>query len=93
MQALRVCLTYGHPAQGVYVPAGELPLPPLESSEHTMTDSRYNPMWARGRALLVAAEKVAQVVTLVSAGKRKALQEGAPPPRVCHVGSTCVRKC
>ena len=33
-------------------------------------------MWARVRALLVAAEKVAQVAHLVRDGRRRALQEG-----------------
>ena len=40
------------------------------------TAQRYAPRWARCRALLVASEKVAQVLQLVRHAKRRSLQEG-----------------
>ena len=61
--------------QGVYV-HGEARLPTFEPAEHILGSSKFGPMWARVRALLVAAEKVAQVAHLVRDGRRRALQEG-----------------
>lgn len=65
--------------QGVYVPpssASSVSLPSIEGAESVMTAARYAQRWRRCRALLVAAEKVAQVLELLNHGKRRSLQEG-----------------
>ena len=62
--------------QGVHVPKVPVHIAPFESAEVTSSGAQYGPMWARGRALLVASEKIAQVVQLVKHGKRRSLQEG-----------------
>eukprot|EP00964_Phaeocystis_antarctica_P117843 scaffold81672_cov52-Phaeocystis_antarctica.AAC.2 len=61
--------------QGVHV-HGAVALPRFEPAESQLSGARFGPMWGRVRALLVAAEKVAQVSHLVRDGRRKALQEG-----------------
>eukprot|EP00908_Phaeocystis_cordata_P002689 Transcript_12933.p2 GENE.Transcript_12933~~Transcript_12933.p2 ORF type:complete len:284 (-),score=129.10 Transcript_12933:56-907(-) len=66
---------FGFATQGVYVHDG-LALPRFEPAETLLSAARFAPVWARVRALLVAAEKVAQVAHLVRDGRRKTLQEG-----------------
>ena len=61
--------------QGVHVHSA-VALPRFEPAESQLSGARFGPMWGRVRALLVAAEKVAQVSHLVRDGRRKALQEG-----------------
>ena len=62
--------------QGVYVPPHSLTLMPIVSAETVQKANHYAPRWARTRALLVASEKVAQVLHLVRHGRRRSLQEG-----------------
>merc|ERR1712046_188245 len=51
------------------------PLRPLLAADDLMSNAKFTPIWGRARALLVAAEKVAQVMVLVKQGRRRALQE------------------
>ena len=53
-----------------------LTLMPIVSAETVQKANHYAPRWARTRALLVASEKVAQVLHLVRHGRRHSLQEG-----------------
>ena len=53
--------TFTHP-QGVRVTA-DAPLPPIESAESLLSNAVFAPMWSRAKSLLIASEKVAQVVT------------------------------
>ena len=62
--------------QGVYVAPHPVTFIPIESAESVQTAARYASRWARCRALLVASEKVAQVLQLVRHGGRRSLQEG-----------------
>ena len=62
--------------QGVYVPPHAADLPVIESAESVSTGHKYAQRWARCRALLVASEKVSQVLQLVRHGRRRSLQEG-----------------
>ena len=55
---------------------GDVPLRPIEPPESLLSNNTFAPMWARACALLVASEKVAQVVELVKAARRRSLQEG-----------------
>ena len=60
--------------QGIYVPPGVTPLPPLEPAEAASPPKLYAMRWARARELLRAAEKVGQVLHHVRTGKRRSLQ-------------------
>jgi hypothetical protein len=62
--------------QGVFVPNVMVSLPHFQPAEFVSTASHYATRWARGCALLVAAEKVAQVIQLIHHGTRRSLQEG-----------------
>ena len=66
---------FGFATQGVHV-HGAVALPRFKPAENQLSGARFGPRWGRVRALLVAAEKVAQVSHLVRDGRRKALQEG-----------------
>ena len=62
--------------QGVYVAPSVVDLPTIVGAESVAKASRFAPRWARCKALLVAAEKVAQVLALIKNGRRRSLQEG-----------------
>lgn len=62
--------------QGVHVHGEIGGLMTIASADEALSQAVFAPMWSRARALLVAAEKVGQVVYLIKDGRRSSLQEG-----------------
>jgi len=60
--------------QGVFL-HHPVPLRPLAHADDLMPNGKFTTVWGRARSLLVAAEKVSQVMLLVKQGRRRSLQE------------------